>query len=302
MCPPDHPPHPTRPAADRIPRPPPAVTRFAPSPTGRLHLGHALAACVAHDRARATGGRFLLRIEDLDASRSRPEYAQAILDDLRWLELPWDGSVMRQSERLPAYAAALDRLDAAGLLYPCFCTRKAIRREVESMGLAPHPDGSPKYPGTCRRLHPAEAAQRVADGEPHALRLDAGEAFRRVGTLAWTDLRRGKRIVHPDEVDDAVLARKDTGVAYHLAVVVDDAEQAITLVTRGEDLLAATPIHRVLIALLDLPLPRWEHHPLVLDDEGRRLAKRDGAEGLHHLRESGLTPAEVRARIDRWLP
>ncbi|MGE0748301.1 MAG: tRNA glutamyl-Q(34) synthetase GluQRS, partial [Rhodospirillales bacterium] len=227
------------------------VTRFAPSPTGHLHLGHAYAAWFA--QTHATAGRFLLRIEDIDRDRCRPEYEAAIFDDLAWLGLDWAPPAMRQSARFDAYRAALDRLQAQGLLYPCFCTR----RDIEAAATAPHlvqagPDG-PLYPGTCRRLPAGDRADRMARGDAFALRLDMAAATRLAGPLAWTDRGRGAQAAQPAQFGDVVLARKDTPASYHLAVVVDDAAQGIDLVTRGEDLFAATHVHRLLQALLGLP-------------------------------------------------
>jgi glutamyl-Q tRNA(Asp) synthetase len=273
-------------------------TRFAPSPTGRLHLGHALAAVVARDlSASVPGGAFLLRFEDIDASRVRPEWFVGIEEDLRWLGLQWHGEPLRQSMRGAAYQAALDALHALGVLYPCFCTRGEIRRETERMPAAPHGDEGPPYPGTCRRLPTAERADKIAAGVAHAWRLDVRAAAAITGPLQFTDLRFGTIEVDPLRSGDVVLARKDVGVAYHLAVVVDDAFQSITHVTRGEDLLGATHIHRLLQALLGCEPPVWLHHRLVCDDHGNRLAKRHDALSLRALRESGATPEDVLRRI-----
>jgi glutamyl-Q tRNA(Asp) synthetase len=270
------------------------VTRFAPSPTGLLHLGHAYSAL---DAAAAAGpdGRFLLRIEDIDTARCRDDFERAIYDDLAWLGLAWETPVMRQAGRMDAYAAALDRLDALGVVYPCFCSRKDIRAEAERIGAAPHgPLGTP-YPGTCRDLPKAERQARIEAGTPYSLRLDWARAHARVGTPAWTDRRHGTFQADLSAIGDVMLARKEIATSYHLAVVVDDAAQGITLVTRGEDLLPATPIHRMLQALLDLPVPDWRHHALLEDDAGKRLAKRDDAVAIRAYREAGYTPAEVRA-------
>ncbi len=275
------------------------VTRFAPSPTGFLHLGHAHAALFA---ARAAGpGRFLLRIEDIDRGRCRPEFDAAILEDLAWLGLDWDGPVLRQSARAVAYRAALDRLDALGVLYPCFCTRGEIAAEINRAGAAPHGEpgpglgDGPLYPGTCRGLSPAERQARTARSEGSALRLDAGKAAGLVGELAFSDRALGATIVAPLLLGDAVLGRKDIGTSYHLSVVVDDAAQGISLVTRGADLFPSTHLHAVLQALLGLPTPEYHHHPLIEDGSGARLAKRDHAMNLRALRESGRSPAQVRA-------
>ena len=271
------------------------VTRFAPSPTGRLHLGHAHSALLAHRRAREAGGRFLLRIEDIDGTRCRPEFVDGILEDLAWLGLDWDGEVRRQSEHMAEYRAGLDRLKAKGLLYPCFCTRAEIRAEIEQSGAAPHGPEGPLYPGTCLGLGDEERRARIAAGKPHALRLDMRRACSEVGPLHWHDRRHGDRVAAPKRFGDVVLGRKETPASYHLAVTLDDALQGVTLVTRGEDLLEATDVHRLLQALYDLPTPGYEHHPLILDAEGRRLAKRDNAPTLQSLRQAGRDPAEVRA-------
>ena len=271
------------------------VTRFAPSPTGYLHLGHAYSALVGWRAAREGGGRFLLRIEDIDRARCRPEFTAAIFEDLAWLGLDWDGEVRVQSEHFGDYRAALDRLAARGLLYPCFCTRAGIKAEVREAARAPHGIDGPLYPGTCRALAPAERERRIAAGASFALRLDAARAATLAGPLWWRDEIAGRVAADPASHGDVVLARKDTPTSYHLAVTVDDAAQGVTLVTRGEDLFAATHIHRLLQALLDLPVPRWRHHPLLTDAGGRRYAKRDRALTLRALREAGRTPPEVQA-------
>ena len=278
----------------------PAVTRFAPSPSGHLHLGHAFAAIVARDAAE--GGRFLLRIEDIDTARCRPEFEAAIFDDLRWLGLDWNGPVLRQSERGDAYRAALDRLREHRLLYPCFCTRADIRAEIERSPSAPHGPDGPLYPGICRGLSDAERSARLAAGEPHALRLDIARAAAAArdhvgGVLSWQDHDAGAVTAQPELLGDIVLARKALGVGYHLAVTVDDGFQGVTLVTRGADLFAATHAHRVLQALLDLPVPEYLHHRLITDADGNRLATRDGAMTLRRLREQGWTPDDVRKAV-----
>lgn len=271
------------------------VTRFAPSPTGRLHLGHAYSALVAHDAAHAAGGRFLLRIEDIDDTRSRPEHIEGILADLRWLGLDWDGPVVRQSERRPLYAEALARLRDGGLAYPCFCTRADIAREIAASGAAPHGPAEALYPGICRRLPPRTRAARM-EREAHAWRLDVAAAAAAAGPLDW--LEGEERVaVDPGRFGDVIVARKDIAVAYHLAVVVDDAAQGVTDIIRGEDLREATHVHRLLQALLDLPVPRYRHHRLIADADGRRLAKRDGAISLAELRASGADPAMLREAL-----
>lgn len=268
------------------------VTRFAPSPTGRLHLGHAYSAVLAHDLARAGGGRFLLRIEDIDGTRSRPEHVEAILADLAWLGLEWDGPVLFQSTREEAYAAALARLRAMGLLYPCFCTRA----EIAASQSAPH-GPEPVYPGTCRALPEAERAARITAGVPHAWRLDMARAVATADTdLMWTDALAGPVHANPLAQGDVVLARKDALASYHLAVTVDDAAQGVTHVVRGADLFAATDVHRLLQALLGLPTPLYHHHALLVGPDGQRLAKRNDAPTLESVRLRG---EDGRALADR---
>jgi glutamyl-Q tRNA(Asp) synthetase len=272
------------------------VTRFAPSPTGLLHLGHAHAALIAWRRARASGGRFLLRLEDIDAARCRPEFAAAILEDLAWLGLDWDGAVRVQSEHMAEYRGVLAALAARGLLYPCFCTRAAIAREIAAIGRAPHGADGPLYPGTCRRLSADERAGRIAAGEAHALRLDTAAAMAATGPLCAEEEGEGGFRIDPATLfGDVVLARKDTPASYHLCVTHDDAVQGVTLVTRGRDLKPATHLHRLLQALMSWPVPRWHHHALLTGADGRRLAKRDGAASLRALRQAGRSAAEVRA-------
>ncbi|MDE2135207.1 MAG: tRNA glutamyl-Q(34) synthetase GluQRS [Alphaproteobacteria bacterium] len=271
------------------------VTRFAPSPTGQLHLGHAFAAITACE----AGERFLLRIENIDAARCRPEYEKAIVEDLTWLGLRFEQPVLRQSSRMNAYRAALAVLNARGLLYPCFCTRKDIADEIARSASAPHgPDGL-IYPGLCRSLDGKERARRIANGEVYALRLDAAKAAASAGPLFFEERGRGRTAVDPFLFGDSVLARKDTPAAYHLAVVVDDAFQGVTLVTRGSDLFASTHVQRLLQALLGLPAPAYAHHTLILDENGRKFSKRDRAVTLRALRESGLTPEDIRIRLPR---
>ena len=270
------------------------TTRFAPSPTGRLHLGHAYAAIRAHDHARAAGGTFLLRIEDIDGTRSREEHVTGIIDDLRWLGLTWDGPVVRQSARLARYDAALARLRDAGLLYPCFCTRA----DIAASASAPHhgPDGM-VYPGTCRALDAAQATARIAAGAPHAWRLATDAAAARAGPLYWTDTDAGPQRADPQAFGDVVLARKDAPASYHLAVTVDDAAQHVTDVVRGRDLLRATDIHRLLQALLGLPTPTYLHHALLTGPDGARLAKRNGAPALADLRAGGADGPALAATL-----
>lgn len=272
----------------------PTVTRFAPSPSGYLHLGHAYAGLFAWETARAAHGRFLLRIEDIDPGRCRPEFERGIYEDLRWLGLAWDGGVRRQSEHMDMYGEALDQLDQQGVLYPCFCTRRQIRAEIAHAGQAPHgPAGEAIYPGICRSLTVAERRRRVAAGEAFALRLDVAKGQRITGPLHWYDLRAGAVRAAPETLGDVVLARKETPTSYHLAVTVDDALQGVTLVTRGEDLFHATHVQRLLQALLGLAVPSYYHHNLIADSTGLRLAKRNRAITLRTLRQSGRRPDDI---------
>ncbi|MBP0492042.1 tRNA glutamyl-Q(34) synthetase GluQRS [Roseomonas indoligenes] len=272
------------------------TTRFAPSPTGYLHLGHAHSALLAWHAAREGGGRFLLRIEDIDRTRCRPEFTDAITKDLAWLGLDWDGPVRVQSAHFREYRAALDSLASRGLLYPCFCTRAEIAREVAAIGAAPHGPDGPLYPGTCRRLLPAERAARIASGQPYALRLDMAAALAAAGgPLSYEELGQGRLRCDPARFGDAVLARKDTPASYHLCVTHDDALQGVTLVTRGDDLRPATDLHRLLQVLMGWPEPAYRHHALLLGPDGRRLAKRDGARSLREMRAAGMDAAAVRA-------
>jgi glutamyl-Q tRNA(Asp) synthetase len=274
------------------------VTRFAPSPTGYLHLGHAYSALDAWRTAREASGKFLLRIEDIDRTRCKPEFTDAILEDLAWLGLDWDGEVRKQSEHFTDYEAALDTLDVAGLIYPCFCTRAAIAAEIARAGGAPQGEEGPIYPGTCRDLTTEERLRRIASGEGFALRLDVARALARTGPLEWEEEGEGIIRADPELLGDVVLARKDTPTSYHLAVTLDDALQGVTLVTRGADLFTATHIHRLLQALLDWTTPRYRHHRLLTDASGKRFAKRDKALTLRALRESGKTPAEIRTVVE----
>ncbi len=265
------------------------VTRFAPSPTGPLHLGHALSAIRAHDLARAAQGRFLLRIEDIDGTRSRAEHVAGIVADLVWLGLSFDGPVLHQSTRLVAYENALDRLSAMGLLYSCFCTRADI---AASVGAPQAGDDGSVYPGTCRGMASADQQVRMAT-TLHAWRIDMARAVALAGPLDWDDADAGRVIADPLAHGDVVLARKDAPASYHLAVTVDDAAQGVSDVVRGADLFAATHVHRLLQALLGLPTPRYHHHLLLADDQGRRLAKRTGAPSLAEMRAAGEDGAAV---------
>jgi glutamyl-Q tRNA(Asp) synthetase len=277
------------------------VTRFAPSPTGYLHLGHAFSAITAFEAAR--GGSFILRIEDLDRARSREDFVAAIFEDLRWLGLRWEKPVLRQSARFDVYRAALDRLYNQDLLYPCFCTRADIAAEVARAVEAPHgPDGA-LYPGTCRELTKSARLDLLNSGVPYAMRLDSRRAAARLPQLTFakrtleTNMDDNQIMVDPLLFGDVVLARKDVPASYHLAVVIDDAEQGVTLVTRGRDLLPAVHIQRVLQELLGLPVPRYAHHRLLVDASGRKLSKRDRVIDLRALRKTGITPEQIRARI-----
>lgn len=274
------------------------VTRFAPSPTGLLHLGHLHSALSGWTWARANGGHFLLRLEDIDATRCQPAFAEAIARDLAWAGLDWDGPVRVQSAHLGAYQTVLDRLAERELLYPCFCTRAAIQADIAASGSAPHqaPDGSALYPGTCRRLAPGERADRLAAGQAAAFRLDMDRAVREAGHgLARFEEGRGRLRCRPDLFGDVVLARKEVPASYHLCVTHDDALQGVSLVTRGVDLEPSTDLHRLLQALMGWPEPAYAHHGLLRDPTGRRLAKRDAALTLQEMRASGITPAAIRA-------
>ncbi len=273
---------------------PPAVTRFAPTPSGLLHLGHAHSALFAEALA-GEDGRFLLRIEDIDPGRCRPEFEAAIYEDLEWFGLQWDPTVRRQSEHMDDYALALEVLDDLGLVYPCFCTRAEIRAEIERSGAAPHGPDGPVYPGICRSVAEAEKRARVAAGESHALRLDMAHAAAAAGRLAWHDRDRGRLEARPEIFGDVVLARKDTPTSYHLAVTVDDHIQGVNLVTRGEDLFEATHVHRLLQTLLGLDTPEYRHHRLLRDESGERFAKRHDSLSIRSLRERGHSAEEVRA-------
>ncbi|MBM3637181.1 MAG: tRNA glutamyl-Q(34) synthetase GluQRS [Alphaproteobacteria bacterium] len=270
--------------------------RFAPSPNGLLHLGHAYSALLNFHRAKHDGGRFLLRIDDIDPLRSLTHYEDAIYEDLKWLGLEWETPVLRQSEHLPLYADAVTRLDEAGWLYPCFCSRAEITRDAKG---AQDPDGSPLYPGTCRHLSEDERQARIGKGDRHVMRLKS-EALEAIilNDLSFDEYHEGEvpsRILASlDPWGDAVIARKDVKTSYHLSVVMDDARQGITDVIRGADLFASTSIHRILQKLLDLPTPRYRHHHLIMDDEGEKLAKSHGSRALRDLRDEGVTAEEIK--------
>ncbi len=272
------------------------VTRFAPSPTGRLHVGHGWSALMAMDLARGAGGTMRLRIEDIDGTRSRPEHVAGIIEDLRWLGVEWDGDILFQSQRIGHYMAALDRLRDMGLLYPCFCTRADIQASLT----APHgPEGS-VYPGTCRALGAEEQTHRIAAGKAHAWRIDMAQATARAGPLCWHAFgAEGSEVIaaNPAVHGDVVLARKDAPASYHLSCTLDDAAMGVTHVLRGADLRHATDIHRLLQAVLDLPSPAYRHHPLLVDAQGRRLAKRSGSLSLAQLRTQGIDPRVLAADL-----
>jgi glutamyl-Q tRNA(Asp) synthetase len=286
---------------------PPPVFRFAPSPNGFLHLGHARSALLNFELARRSGGRFLLRIEDIDATRCRPDYETAIYEDLAWLGIAWETPVRRQSEHLADYRAALERLSALGLLYPSFESRAGIARLVaarEATGAWPRdPDGAPLYPGTAGSLPAEERERLLRSGVPYALRLDMAAAIRLAGDLTWTehgsgpDGETGEVAARPTAWGDVILARKETPTSYHLSVAIDDALQGVTDVVRGHDLFWSTSVHRLLQKILDLPQPAYRHHDLVRDDTGAKLAKSSRATGLRELRAAGATPDDIRRRI-----
>ncbi len=280
----------------------PPVFRFAPSPNGYLHLGHALSALLNAEAARVAGGRMLLRIEDIDITRCRPEFEAAICEDLAWLGVSWEQPVRRQSEHFADYGAALRRLEAMRLVYPSFESRAVIAALVAAREPWPRdPDGAPLYPGAAKSMSTDEQARRIAAGEPYALRLDMQKAMAQLsGRLTWSesgDGAAGQIVADPAAWGDVVLARKDTPASYHLAVVVDDALQGITDIVRGLDLFHATSVHRLLQTLLGLPAPRYRHHRLILDADGRKLAKSTSATALRELRAQGLTPSDVRRRV-----
>ena len=270
------------------------VTRFAPSPTGYLHLGTVYSALFTENAAREAGGRFLIRIEDTDQGRCRQEFEDQLIDDLKWLGLEWEEPIRRQSEHLDDYQDALMKLREQGLLYPCFCTRKEIMDEIEAAGMAPHGPDGPVYPGTCKILTPAEREKGISDGGAFAERLDVNAAVETTGTLTWHDRAKGTITAHPERFGDGIIARKDGLPSYHLAVTWDDHIQGVTLVTRGEDLFDATDIHRLLQAVLGLNTPDYHHHKLLLDPDGRRLAKRDKDVNIKSLRDAGKTPKDIK--------
>jgi glutamyl-Q tRNA(Asp) synthetase len=287
------------------------VFRFAPSPNGYLHLGHALSALINFDMARAVGGRLLLRIEDIDPARCRPEYEAAIYEDLAWLGIAWEEPVRRQSEHFDDYQAALARLEASGLVYPSFESRAeitALVAERDAVGALREPwprdpDGAPLYPGTAKSLSPAERQRRIETGAPYALRLEMAAALARAGALEWAETGEGPEgetgavAAAPAAWGDVVLARKETPTSYHLSVVVDDVLQGVTQVVRGQDLFWSSSVHRLLQALLGLPAPTYHHHRLVLGPDGRKLSKSTRATALRTLRHDGTNPADIRQMV-----
>lgn len=279
------------------------ITRFAPSPTGHLHIGHAWSALFGVALARQRQGSFVLRIEDIDSERCRPVFIDNIYEDLTWLGVEWPSPVRRQSEQFLDYHNALERLRALDVLYPCFCTRKEIQDEINASGSAPHGPEGPHYPGTCRHLDPAEREEKIAAGLPYALRIDIAAAMKHVQfPLKWRDIYQGEHIAKPEILGDVVLARKGMPASYHLCVTVDDHIQGVTLVTRGDDLLYASHLHRLLQHLLNYTVPDWAHHPLLLDAEGKRFAKRDKASTLRSMREAGKTREDIIQDIWSALP
>src|SRR5258708_3835153 len=285
----------------------PPVYRFAPSPNGYLHLGHAYSALLNFDLARQAGGRFLLRIEDIDTTRCRPEFETAIYDDLAWLGIVWEEPVRRQSQHLAQYRDALEKLSAQGLIYPSFESRAEIAKLVaQREANAPwprDPDGAPLYPGAAKLLVAGERARWLESGAPHALRLDMAAACAGAGNLHWTEHGEGPEgkssfvAARPEAWGDVILARKETPTSYHLSVVIDDALQGVTEVVRGQDLFWSTSVHRLLQALLGLPAPAYRHHRLILDGAGEKLSKSTAATGLHELRVSGASPADIRRLV-----
>jgi glutamyl-Q tRNA(Asp) synthetase len=298
-----------KPGHDDLPMTPLPVFRFAPSPNGYLHLGHAYSALLNFDLARQSGGRFLLRIEDIDPARCRPEFEAAIYEDLSWLGIAWERPVRRQSAHLSDYRTALNKLSGQGLVFPSFESRAEITRlvaEREATGVWPRdPDGAPLYPGPAKSLSPGERARLLRSGAPYALRLDMAAAVARAGGhLAWIERGEGPRggtgqsvAADPKAWGDVVLARKETPTSYHLSVVIDDALQGITDVVRGQDLFYATSVHRLLQWLLGLPVPIYRHHRLILDDAGHKLSKSTRSTGLRELRAAGAAPADIRRLV-----
>jgi glutamyl-Q tRNA(Asp) synthetase len=286
----------------------PPVFRFAPSPNGYLHLGHAYSALLNFDLARRAGGRFLLRIEDIDATRCRPEFEAAIYEDLAWLGISWETPVRRQSEHFARYREAVERLAGLDLIYPGFESRAEIARLVAQCEAgAPwprDPDGAPLYPGLAKSLPPDERERLIAQGRPYALRLDMEAALARAGELNWKEFGEGPGgesgvvAAQPEAWGDVILARKETPTSYHLSVVIDDALQGVTDVVRGRDLFWSTSVHLLLQQLLGIPQPAYRHHRLIEDASGHKLSKSTQATALRELRRQGATPADIRSLVD----
>ena len=278
--------------------PDPSLTaRFAPSPTGYLHMGHAYSALVAWNAARQAGGQFRLRVEDIETRRCRAVFETGIYDDLRWLGITWQGPVVRQSERAPAYADALEKLAGLGVVYPCFCTSEAVRAEIADAYSAPHGARGSPYPGTCRQLARAEQNRRIRSGKAHALRLDTKKARAMTGPLTWRDRVAGTVRADPESIGDVVLARADVPTGYHLAVTLDDDFQGVSLVCRGDDLFPFTHIHRLMQGLLNLRTPEYYHHPVITDANGERLSKRSRAVTVRALRAAGKSAKSIRQMV-----
>ena len=270
------------------------VTRFAPSPTGKLHLGHAYSALFSEKVARENNGVFILRIEDIDKTRCKQQYVDCILDDLNWLGVKWCDEVLIQSTRIEQYQLASKKLLSLGVLYPCFCTRKEIASNSDVANRKLHNENNSLYPGTCRNLSDEEVSEKIRKRIPYSLRLNSAKAKEKVGKVYWSDHLSGLHEVDYDVMGDVVIVRKDIGTSYHLAVTVDDDFQGVNLVTRGLDLFESTHVHRVLQSLLDLDIPEWSHHELIRDSAGKRYSKSDQSLSLEKLRESGVSAKDIR--------
>jgi glutamyl-Q tRNA(Asp) synthetase len=270
------------------------VTRFAPSPTGKLHLGHAYSALYSEKIARENNGKFIVRIEDIDKTRCKQQYVDCILDDLNWLRVKWCDEVLIQSTRIEQYQLASKKLLSLGMLYPCFCTRKEIASNSDVANRKLHNENNSLYPGTCRNLSDEEVSEKIRKRIPYSLRLNSAKAKQKVGKVYWSDHLSGLHEVDYDVMGDVVIVRKDIGTSYHLAVTVDDDFQGVNLVTRGLDLFESTHVHRVLQSLLDLDIPEWSHHELIRDSAGKRYSKSDQSLSLEKLRESGVSAKDIR--------
>ena len=270
------------------------VTRFAPSPTGKLHLGHAYSALYSEKIARENNGKFIVRIEDIDKTRCKKQYVDCILDDLNWLGVKWCDELLIQSTRIEQYQLASKKLLSLGMLYPCFCTRKEIASNSDVANRKLHNENNSLYPGTCRNLSDEEVSEKIRKRIPYSLRLNSAKAKEKVGKVYWSDHLSGLHEVDYDVMGDVVIVRKDIGTSYHLAVTVDDDFQGVNLVTRGLDLFESTHVHRVLQSLLDLDIPEWSHHELIRDSAGKRYSKSDQSLSLEKLRESGVSAKDIR--------